>query len=375
LKNTFCLARGRYAFLSHHIGDLENFETLQSFEDGITHFERLFRIHPAAIACDLHPNYLATRYAQDRAQRENLPIFSIQHHHAHIAACMADNRLPGDQPVIGLAFDGTGYGTDGAIWGGEFLLADYNQFQRVAHLAEVALPGGDAAIRQPWRVALAWLYKCGIAWDPELAPVRATTNNQITGIDTIAALQHQLTHQVNTPTTTSMGRLFDAIAALAGVRQVINYEAQAAIELEAKVDPCENGVYPFNITSVKTQGDTDPNHNSKTYTIDPTPLLEALLTDLKKRMSIPVISARFHNGVAVMVRDTVAIIRQETGISQVALSGGVWQNTTLLTKTVLLLQNSGFDILLHQQVPPNDGGVALGQAVIGHYRFTALTRA
>jgi hydrogenase maturation protein HypF len=371
LKNTFCLARGPYAFLSHHIGDLENYETLQSFEDGITHFERLFRIHPAAIAYDLHPHYLATRYAQERAQQEDLPIFGVQHHHAHIAACMADHGLPGKQPVIGVAFDGTGYGTDGAIWGGEFLLADYHNFQRVAHLAEVPLPGGDTAIHQPWRVALSWLHKCGIAWDAELAPVRAATSTQLAGLDTITAIQHQLAHHINTPSTTSMGRLFDAIAALAGVRQVVNYEAQAAIELEAMADPLEKSVYPFNITSEKAQGDKDPDPNLNAYIIDPAPLLDSLLRDLKKHIPLPVISARFHNGVAEMVRDVVATIRHETGISQVALSGGVWQNTTLLTKTVLLLRSSGCEILLHRQVPPNDGGIALGQAVIGHFRHIA----
>jgi hydrogenase maturation protein HypF len=170
-----------------------------------------------------------------------------------------------------------------------------------------------------------------------------------------------------------MGRLFDAIASLAGVRQIINYEAQAAIELEAMADPLEKGVYPFSITSEKAQGNKDPDSNLIAYIIDPAPLLDELLADLKKHMPIPVISARFHNGVAEMVRDTVATIRHETGISQVALSGGVWQNTTLLIKTVLLLRSSGFDILLHRQVPPNDGGVALGQAVIGHFRFVAET--
>jgi len=271
--------------------------------------------------------------------------------------------------VIGVAFDGTGYGTDGAIWGGEFLLADYHNFQRVAHLAEVPLPGGDAAIRQPWRVALAWLQKCGMGWEAELAPVKAATSSQLAGSDTLTAIQHQLTHRINTPSTTSMGRLFDAIAALAGVRQVVNYEAQAAIEIEAMADPLEKGVYPFGITSEEAPGNKDPDPNVIAYIIDPAPLLGSLLTDLKKHMPIPAISARFHNGVAEMVRDVVVTIRHETGVSQVALSGGVWQNTTLLTKTVVLLRSSGFDILLHRQVPPNDGGIALGQAVIGHFRY------
>lgn len=370
LKNTFCLARGPYAFLSHHIGDLENYETLQSFEDGIAHFERLFRIHPAVIACDLHPNYLATRYALERAQHEELPIFSVQHHHAHIAACMADNALPEDQPVIGVAFDGTGYGPDGTIWGGEFLLADYHNFQRLAHLADVPLPGGDTATRQPWRIALSWLHKCGMEWDKELAPVRAAICDQpLPGINTLAVIQHQLTHHVNAPSTSSMGRLFDAIAALAGLRQIVNYEAQAAIEFEAIADPLEKGIYPFNISSEKNLRNNNPNPSQKSYIIDPSPLLGRLLIDLKQHTPIPVISARFHNGVAEMVCNVVTTLRHDTGVSQVVLSGGVWQNTTLLTKTVVLLQNNGLIVHLHQQVPPNDGGISLGQAMIGHFRF------
>jgi hydrogenase maturation protein HypF len=362
LKNTFCLARERYAFLSHHIGDLENYETLQSFEDGIVHFERLFRIRPKAIAYDLHPNYLATRYALDRAERERLPAIGVQHHHAHIAACMADNELGGDHPVIGVAFDGTGYGEDGAIWGGEFLVADYSSYRRVAHLAYAPLPGGDAAIRHPWRTALAWLHQAGIEWTDNLQPVQFAINSLPPTINHLTALRHQLEHHINAPLTSSMGRLFDAAAALAGVRQQVNYEAQAAIEFEALVDPHEKGAYQFDIVP---QAEPD-----STFVLRPSSLFETLLVDLRAGISLPMISARFHNGVAEMVRQMVTIIHQETGITHVALSGGVWQNCILLTKTVQLLQDQHFIVLTHRLIPPNDGGVALGQAMVGSRRIT-----
>ena len=239
LKNTFCITNKNYAFLSHHIGDMENYETLHSFEQGVEHFERLFRVKPEAIAYDLHPNYLATKYALQRAERENLPAIGIQHHHAHIVACMAEHGLAGSGPVIGLAFDGTGYGEDGAIWGGEFLLADYQSYQRSFHLEYFPLPGGDAAIKQPARTALALLWSLGLEWEERLAPVnefRAEDRN---------LLRLQLERKINSPLTSSMGRLFDAAAALAGVRQRVNYEGQAAIEFEALADPTEGESYPF----------------------------------------------------------------------------------------------------------------------------------
>ncbi|MEA3350812.1 MAG: Sua5/YciO/YrdC/YwlC family protein, partial [Chloroflexota bacterium] len=179
LKNTFCLTKGRYAFLSHHIGNLENYETLRSFEDGIEHFERLFRIQPEVIACDMHPNYLATRYAVERSRCGHLPIYHVQHHHAHIAACMAEHGLTDDEAVIGVSFDGTGYGDDGAIWGGEFLLADYNGYHRCAHLAYTPLPGGDLAIKEPWRMALSWLHTAGIEWAHDLLPVQQASSAEL----------------------------------------------------------------------------------------------------------------------------------------------------------------------------------------------------
>ncbi len=343
LKNTFALTNGPYAFLSHHIGDLENYETLNSFEQGIEHFERLFRVKPTAIACDLHPDYLSTRYAVERAERENLPVVSVQHHHAHIASVMAEHKLDGSRPVIGVSFDGTGYGTDGAIWGGEFLIADYAGFQRVSHLTYFPLPGGDAATRRPSRTALGLLYALGLDWDEALP-----THEDLCYEDR-TAIRAQLEHGLNAPLTSSMGRLFDAAAALTGVCEQVNYEAQAAIEFEALVDPDENGRYEFSFQGGK---------------ITPEPAIEALVADVLQGVAVPKISARFHNGLAHLVTGLCLHLSDDFDISEVALSGGVWQNVTLLEKTLKLLDKQGFTVYIHRQVPTNDGGLALGQAVV-----------
>ncbi len=362
LKNTFCLTKDRYAFISHHIGDLENYETLRAFEDGVEHFERLFRIQPEIIAYDLHPNYMATRYALERAEKGDLSVVGVQHHHAHIAACMADHALKGDKPVIGISFDGTGYGDDGAIWGGEFLFADYYGYHRFAHLAYTPLPGGDKAIKEPWRMALSWLNTSGVEWSDDLHPVQYSINSEQLAVEnpkfTIQnsdSLRHQLTTGINAPKTSSMGRLFDAVAALSGVRQTVNYEAQAAIEFEALADPDEANHYSFTI------------HNSKL--IDPTPMFQAITADLKSGGSISTISARFHNGLAQMVADVSLAMRSEFDINTVVLSGGVWQNITLLNKSLALLEKEGFEVLIHEKVPANDGGISLGQAMIAAHQF------
>ena len=277
LKNTFCLAQKEYAFLSHHIGDLQNYETLCSFEDGIQHFERLFRFTPQVLAYDLHPDYLASRYALQRAQEQGMITTGVQHHHAHIAACMAENQLEPDAQVIGVSFDGTGYGEDGAIWGGEFLLAGYASYQRLAHLAYLPLPGGDKAIREPWRVALAWLAQAGIDWSDHLPSIQYVHHSIEDPDQILAVLKQQLKSKLNTPLTSSMGRLFDAAAALAGVRQVVNYEAQAAIEFENVLDPSEPSAYSFEIRSAPAAPDLLPWYN--TIEIDPSPALLSLLED------------------------------------------------------------------------------------------------
>jgi hydrogenase maturation protein HypF len=348
LKNTFCITNKNYAFLSHHIGDMENYETLQSFEQGVEHFEKLFRVKPEAIAHDLHPNYLATRYALERAEREGLPAIAVQHHHAHIAACMAEHGLDGSRPVIGLSFDGTGYGDDGAIWGGEILVADYKSYQRAFHLDYFPLPGGDAAIKKPARTALALLWSQGLEWDEQLDSVAEFCAQDQT------ILRAQLERNINTPMTSSMGRLFDAAAALAGVRQKVNYEGQAAIEFEALADSAEAGKYSFGLDQNRVETRT---------------MLEAFLKDVMGGVSPSKISAKFHNGLADMAREACLKIKSETGINEVALSGGVWQNMTLLQKTVQLLEADGLKVYIHKEAPTNDGGLSLGQAIIAASRL------
>lgn len=349
LKNTFCMTRDAYAFMSHHIGDLENYETLTAFENGVRHFERLFRIKPEALAYDLHPDYLATRYALERSQAEGLPAVGVQHHHAHIAAVMADAGLGPGQSVIGVAFDGTGYGDDGAIWGGEFMVAGYPGYRRAAHLRYFPMPGGDAAIKQPWRLALALLRASGLPWTEFHAPVNWASS------EGVRVLEQQIEGNLNAPLTSSAGRLFDGIASLTGVRHEVNYEAQAAIEFEALADPNEPGSYDFDLHADGV--------------LDPSPMLTQVLDDLHAGLAVAQISTRFHRGLAEAVVATCERIRQDAGPLPVALSGGVWQNRLLLELTTDGLDRAGFTTLVHRQVPTNDGGLALGQAMIAGARL------
>jgi hydrogenase maturation protein HypF len=350
LKNTFCVTRDNYAFLSQHIGDVENYETLHSLEDSVAHFEKLFRSKPQLIAYDLHPDYLASRYALQQAEQNNLQSIGVQHHHAHIAACMAENNLPDRQSVIGVAFDGTGYGTDGAIWGGEFLVADYHGFTRAAHLKYVPLPGGDAATRNPYRIALSYLQQAGIEWTNDLAPVDHASRITHHTANVLEVVHHQINTGLNSPLTSSMGRLFDAVASLLNVRQEVNYEGQAAIELEALADRTETSAYPISIDA-KAE-------------IDVAPLIRSVVADIRSGVPSPIVSARFHNSIALLVRQVCKSIRTQYGLNEVALSGGVFQNVTLLKRTLDLLRAENFEVHTHRLVPPNDGGLALGQAVI-----------
>jgi hydrogenase maturation protein HypF len=351
LKNTFCLVRGPYAFMSHHIGDMENYETLEAFERGVAHYERLFRVSPDLIAYDLHPNYMATRYALDRAEREGIDAVGIQHHHAHIASCMAEHGLAAGSQVIGLAFDGTGYGTDGSIWGGEVLVCDYADFKRSYHLNPFRLPGGDLAVKEPWRVALALLSETGLTEGFELPALKAIDAKRR------EVVLQQIERGVNAPFTTSMGRLFDGVAALAGVREQVNYEAQAAIELEALVAPQERGFYSIPL---------------KDGLIDYGPLMHAIMEDLFDRVEPGIVAARFHQGIVELVSLLCNRLRGELRLDTVVLSGGVWQNMILLERTVDRLQAEEFHVLWHRRVPANDGGLALGQAVIAAARSGAL---
>ncbi|MDQ4032285.1 MAG: carbamoyltransferase HypF [Actinomycetota bacterium] len=338
LKNTFCLARGRHAFVSHHIGDLENYETLRSFTDGIAHFGRLFDVAPEVVAHDLHPEYLSTKYAVERADVEPVELIGVQHHHAHIASCLADNSDAG--PVLGVAFDGLGYGSDGTLWGGEFLLADLTGFQRLAHLVPVPMPGGATAIRQPWRMAAAYL---GSEVPEELARRNAKQ------WDTVLAMADR---GVNAPLTSSAGRLFDAVAAILGVRDSINYEGQAAVELEQRADRAEQGSYPATVT----EGPALQLHGAD--------LVRAVVADLQAGVPREVIATRFHHGVADAIVRVCLMLRETTGVSAAALSGGVFQNILLLERTVAGLEQAGFRVLTHCRVPPNDGGISLGQVAV-----------
>ncbi|GAA5342922.1 MAG: carbamoyltransferase HypF [Anaerolineaceae bacterium] len=349
LKNTFCLTRERYAFVSHYIGDLENQETLSSFEQAIRHYERVFRIQPKALACDLHPDYLATRYAQARNKEDSLPLVTVQHHHAHIASCLAENGWASPEPVIGLAYDGTGYGTDGSIWGGEILIASYKEFTRRFHLTQLPLPGGDLAVRKPARMALSYLLAAGIELeDQTLAPVAYLPPAEV------QAVRHQARTSFNAPLTSSMGRLFDAVAALMGLCEEISYEAQAAMMLESAVDPQESGFYEM------------PMEND---IIDPLLMIRAIVADLKASVSLGSIAARFHNSLIRMSVEACRQIRKESGLRTVAISGGVWQNMRLMNLILPALEAEGFTPLIHTQLPPNDGCVSLGQAAVALARL------
>ena len=353
LKNTFCLTRDEFAFVSQHIADMENLGSLEHFGNTIELYKRLFRVKPEIIAHDLHPDYLSTRYAQELAQASpELAICPVQHHHAHIVSCMVENGV--QEPVIGVAFDGTGYGTDGCIWGGEFMVADYRGFSRLGHLEYLPLPGGDAAIRKPYRIATGYIYSLLGKNIIENLPF-------IQEIDRLEleVIKHQIDKKINAPLTSSCGRLFDAVSALIGVRGEIDYEAQAAIELEmmAMDAMSAQGVsYPFSVTETDGKniicfGET----------------LSAIVSDLKRGVAKPEISHRFHQTISQMVADVCYRIAGKTGISRVALSGGVFQNRLLLKLTLNVLSKAGLEVITHGQVPTNDGGISLGQTVIANF--------
>jgi hydrogenase maturation protein HypF len=354
-KNTFCLTRDNYAFISQHIGDLENPEALEHLENTRIIYEKLFRIKPEIITCDLHPDYFSTKYARELAEKlGNINVVLVQHHHAHIVSCMAENNV--QNPVIGVALDGTGYGTDGNIWGGEFMVADYHGFTRMGHLEYLPLPGGELAIKRPYRIAIGYLATLpgenagysGLRLLNNLAEVEANT------------IKRQVQNKINTPLTSSMGRLFDAVSAVIGIRGVIDYEAQAAIELETAayeyIDSTGDQKYPFAIEG-----------ESGVFQIKLKNLFSAIIADLSAKVATGTISAKFHNSVASMVGETCLLIKEKTKIEQVALSGGVFQNRLLLKKVVKLLESRDFQVLTHRQVPCNDGGISLGQAVIANF--------
>ena len=356
LKNTFCLTKGTYAFLSQHIGDMENYETFASYQSSIQHFQRLFRVEPRAVAYDMHPNYLATRYALELAEEQGLRKVPVQHHHAHVASCMAENGVT--EPVIGVAFDGTGYGSDGRIWGGEFLLADFRRFRRLAHFRYVPLPGGEAAIKRPYRMAVSHLLS---ALGEEALELPLPLWSMLEPGE-LALVRRLMTTGVNSPLTSSCGRFFDAISALVGVRGVVNYEGQAAIELEMLAAEGVDDTYDWRLL------------RRTPMVIDPAPLLRGVVADLQAGVDVGVISARFHNTIAAIVADVCRAAREKTGVGRVALSGGCFQNVYLLGRTIDALERDGFQVLIHHLVPANDGGIALGQAVVANARLSGKER-
>jgi hydrogenase maturation protein HypF len=358
LKNTICLTKGKHAFLSQHVGDLENVESYSFFHEAVQHLERILEIRPEIIAYDLHPDYFSTKWA---LQQRGAKLVGVQHHHAHIASCMAENHLEGR--VIGFALDGTGYGTDGKIWGGEALIAGYEDFERAAHFEYVPLPGGAAAIREPWRMAVSYLaHHFGREFlNLDVPFVRQLDRPKV---DLLLRMMKQ---SVNSPLTSSCGRLFDAVAALIGIRQEVNYEAQAAIELEMAMTASsemalseENTAYPMKFL---------PENDH--WIVSTRPLFEALLDDLGRNLPVAAISRRFHNGLVEGFAELATLLRTKTALPRVCLSGGTFHNVYLSQRLEARLSESGFEVFIQKEVPAGDGGLSLGQAVVAAAKLRA----
>ncbi|MDR6979691.1 hydrogenase maturation protein HypF [Streptomyces sp. 3330] len=352
LKNAFCLGAGRRAWLSAHIGDMDDLATQRAFEGAVAHLESLTGVRPGTLAADRHPGYRSARWADRHAA--DRPVVRVQHHHAHVAAAMAEHGLDGTRPVIGVAFDGTGHGDDGAVWGGEFLLADYDGFSRFGHLAYVPLPGGDTAVRRPYRMALAHLRAAGIDRAADLPCTAACPP------DELRVLERQVERGLHCVPTSSMGRLFDAVSSLAGVCHRAGYEAQAAVELEAaalRAPAGDRAAYAFGLrTSGRAAGDA--------VRADPAPVLAAIVADLRAGVAPELIAARFHRAVTGLVHRICARARERHGLDTVALTGGVFANTLLSSACAAALREDGFTVLRHRLVPPGDGGLALGQLMV-----------
>ena len=355
-KGTFAVGRGRHAFLSHHLGDLDYYDAYRAFLKDVVLYEQLFAVSPEVLAHDLHPDYASTQYAEKRIKASavrqppnaRLQRVVVQHHHAHMASCMAEHGL--NESVIGVTFDGTGYGTDGAIWGGEFLVGDYRGFRRAAHLRYVGMPGGDRAIREPWRMALVHLR------DAQQDAAVVTDRQPAANVRTV---EQMIAQQVNTPLTSSAGRLFDAVAALAGVRDRVSYEGQAAIELERLALPVkQDGIYPYELTeAVGATGELP-------LSIDTRPLIKEVARDVNRAVPDGVIARRFHSTLVELIAAVCGRLRATTGLGVVVLSGGVFMNALLTGEVCAYLRENGFRVYRHCQVPPNDGGLCLGQLAV-----------
>ena len=343
LKNTICVTRQDKAFLSQHIGDLENIATYDFFKLTVDHLKRILDIKPEIIASDMHPDYLSTQFAAEQAP---IPNIQVQHHHAHVVSCMAEHKLEGD--VIGLAFDGTGYGSDGTIWGGEILIAGSHEFKRAGHLATVAMPGSAAAIKEPWRMAISYLqHTFGDDFQNLDLPVLGEIETEKVNI-----LREMIAKKVNSPLTSSLGRLFDGVAAICGIRKQVSFEGQAAMEFEMLASDATNQMYDY-------QWETGESHRLLTA-----PIIEGVVADIQNRVPIANISARFHRTLIRLFAEFCDLIRRENDLNRVVLSGGCFQNATLLSGLIQALLDKKFEVFTHQQVPANDGGISLGQAVV-----------
>ncbi len=366
LKSAVCLADGNRAVLSQHIGDLQNSSTCDSFSHTVTHLSEILEIQPGRVACDLHPDYLSSRFAED----SGLPVTHVQHHHAHLASCMAENSLDGD--VIGIIFDGTGFGSDDTIWGGEFLVGGYDGYRRAGHFRPVPLPGGDAAVREPWRMAMSYLYQA-------LGETAFTLDHPVAGYlpgQERALFAQMLRRGINSPLTSSCGRLFDTVAALLNIRHIVSYDGQGAIELEALAEMseeeakspsalyasegtlCQTGEYRYNIDL----------HENAPLQLDFSPMFSEILADIAAGARTFTIAHRFHQTVASAATDVCLHIAGSTGLDRVILSGGVFQNRLLTEMIYTALTQKGLTVFTHRLVPPNDGGIALGQAAIAGRR-------
>ncbi len=347
-KNAFCVAKDGRAWPSHHIGDLKNYETLRSLENGIAHFEALFEVTPEILVHDLHPDYLSTRYALGR---EDVKLISVQHHHAHLAATLAEHGETG--PAVGAIFDGTGYGTDGTVWGGEILVGGLDKVARSGRLRPIRLPGGERAIKEPWRMACAWLTDMRVALPPAFEDIAQQRWNMV------ARMSLQGT---GSPFTSSMGRMFDAVAAICGVRLEVSYEGQAAVEFEALADRAAADPYPLEFE-----------HRNEAVALDPRPMILAVLDDIAAGVPVSTISARFHAGLARATADVLVLVAERRELQLAVLAGGVFQNRLLLELTIDALHTAGLRVLVPETLPPNDGQIAFGQVAIAAARLASDT--
>lgn len=352
MKNTFCISKGDFLFPSQHIGDLENLETVLHYERNIAHFQNIFDFKPTCVVSDNHPDYATTSFAE----KLPYPQIKVQHHHAHIASCMLENAIT--DPVIGISFDGTGYGLDGTIWGGEFLVCDYESFMRSAHLSYISLPGGESAVREPWRMAVSYIYE-SLRHSLTVSEIEDSLC-QLYGNKAIPVMK-LIMKDVNCIPTSSMGRFFDAVSSLIGICHSITYEGQASMELEAVLESSETASYPYTIEK-----------SIPTYIIHTDRIIRGILDDTKTGYDKGVMSAKFHNTIIHFSSEICSLLRKDTGINKVALSGGVFQNNFLLEKLSNVLETNHFQVYTHKMIPSNDGGISIGQMAIANKRLQTL---